>query len=69
MIKIVIKVVEIIGTSEISWEDAAKNAVENAAKSIRGITGVDVINQTAKVKDGKIVKYKACCKLAFTVED
>ncbi|HUT81525.1 MAG TPA: dodecin family protein [Candidatus Bathyarchaeia archaeon] len=58
-----------MGTSEKSWEDAAKNAVEEASKSIRGITGVDVINQTASVKDGKIVKYKASCKLAFSVED
>lgn len=69
VIKIVIKIIEVIGTSEVSWEDAAKNAVENAAKSIRGITGVDIVNQTAKVVDGKIVKYKATCKLAFSVED
>ena len=68
MIKIVVKVVEIIGTSEKSWEDAAKNAVEEAHKTIRGITGVDIVNLTATVKDGKITKYKACCKLAFSVE-
>ncbi|MBN1331145.1 MAG: dodecin domain-containing protein [Candidatus Heimdallarchaeota archaeon] len=65
----VVKIIEVIGTSEKSWEDAAKNAVEEASKSIRGITGVDIVNQTASVKDGKIVKYKACCKLAFSVED
>lgn len=69
VIKIVIKIIEVIGTSELSWEDAAKNAVENASKSIRGITGVDIIKQTAKVQDNKIVKYKATCKLAFSVED
>ena len=68
MIKIVIKVVEIIGSSDKSWEEAAKNAVEEAHKTIRGITGVDIVNLTATVKDGKIVKYKACCKLAFSVE-
>ncbi len=65
----VIKVVEIIGSSDKSWEDAARNAVEDASKSLRGVTGVDVVNFTATVKDGKIVKYKACCKLAFSVED
>ncbi len=64
----VIKVVEIIGSSPKSWEDAANAAVAEAAKSIRGLIGVDVMNFTAVVKDGKIVKYKACCKVAFKVE-
>ncbi len=64
----VVKVVEIIGSSPKSWEDAANNAVLEAAKSIRGLTGVDIMNLTAVIKDGKIVKYKACCKVAFTVE-
>ena len=64
----VVKVVEIIGSSPKSWEDAANAAVKEAAKSIRGLIGVDVMNLTAVIKDGKIVKYKACCKVAFTVE-
>ena len=64
----VVKVVEIIGSSPKSWEDAANNAVLEAAKSIRGLTGVDIMNLTAVIKDGKIVKYKACCKVAFAVE-
>lgn len=64
----VIKVIEVIGTSEKSWEDAAHNAVTEAHKTIRGITGVDVVKFTATVKDGQIVKYKATCKLAFMVE-
>ena len=67
--KIVIKVIEVIGSSEKSWEDAARNAVETAAKTVKNINGVDVISFTAHVKDGKIVKYKATCKLAFKVED
>ena len=67
--KMVIKVVEIIGSSQKSWEDAAMNAVEEASKSLRGVTGVDIVNFTASVKNGKIVKYKACCKIAFSVED
>ena len=64
----VIKVIEVIGASEKSWEDAARVAVEEASKSIRGITGVDVQNLTATVKDGKIVKYKASVKVAFAVD-
>ena len=64
----VIKVIEIIGASDKSWEDAARVAVEEASESVRGITGVDVQNLTATVKDGKIVKYKASVKIAFTVD-
>ena len=64
----VIKVIEVIGASDKSWEDAARNAVEEASKSVRGVTGVDVQNLTATVKDGKIVKYKASVKIAFTVD-
>ena len=68
MLKIVIKIIEVIGTSEKSWEDAARNAVESASKTVKNITGVDVVNFTAAVSDGKITKYKATCKLAFKVD-
>lgn len=68
MLKIVIKIIEVIGTSKESWEAAAKNAVESASKTVKNITGVDVVNFTASVTDGKIVKYKATCKLAFKVD-
>ncbi|MHA1243634.1 MAG: dodecin family protein [Candidatus Heimdallarchaeota archaeon] len=64
----VVKIIEVIGASDKSWEDAARVAVEEASASIRGITGVDVQNLTATVKDGKIVKYKASVKVAFTVD-
>ena len=69
VLKIVIKVIQVIGSSDKSWEDAAKNAVETASKTVKGITGVDVINLTATVKDGKVAKYKATCKLAFMVKE
>ncbi|NHK32776.1 MAG: dodecin domain-containing protein [Asgard group archaeon] len=65
----VIKVIEVIGSSDKSWEDAARNAVETAAQTVKNITGVDVVNFTAHVKDGKITNYKATCKLAFKVKD
>jgi flavin-binding protein dodecin len=68
MMKIVIKVIEVIGSSDKSWEDAARNAVETAAKTVKNIVGADVVNFTSQVKDGKIVMYKATCKLAFKVE-
>jgi|WetSurMetagenome_2_1015567.scaffolds.fasta_scaffold435031_1 dodecin len=64
----VAKVVELIGSSPKSWEEATANAVEAAARSIRNIRGVDVKRFTAKVKDNTIVEYRVDVKIAFIVE-
>lgn len=64
----VIKVVEVIGISKKSFDDAVVQAVKKASQSIKGITGVEVIKQSAKVEAGKIVQYKANVKLAFAVK-
>ncbi|HDJ89807.1 MAG TPA: dodecin domain-containing protein [Thermoprotei archaeon] len=64
----VVKVIELIGSSKNSWEEAARNAVKEAAKTVRHIVGVDVVGFTAKVKDGDIVEYRANVKVAFIVE-
>ena len=64
----VIKVVEVIGVSKKSFDDAVAQAVKKASQSIKGITGVEVIKQSAKVEAGKIVQYKANVKLAFAVK-
>ena len=64
----VVKIIELIGSSPKSWEEAAANAVAEAAKTIRNIKGVDVINCTAKVEKNKIVEYRADVKIAFVVE-
>ncbi len=64
----VVKVVELVGESNKSWQDAAVNAVEEASRSIQHITGVEVYNWTADVVDGKIHDYKANVKVAFAVD-
>jgi len=64
-----IKIVELIGNSKKSWEDAAQNAVDEASRTINGITGVEVLAQTAKVNKGKIVEYRTNLKVAFKVND
>lgn len=64
----IVKVIEVVSESTKSWEDAAQNAVNNAAKSVKNISGVDVIGFKGDVKGGKIVKYKAHCKIAFVVD-
>lgn len=63
-----IKILEILGTSKDSWSDAAQEAVREAKKSVRNITGVEVVSQTAKVNDGKISEYHTTCKIAFKVD-
>jgi len=64
-----IKVLELVGVSAESWEDAVQNAVAHANKSVRNIQGVDVVRTTAKVKDGKISEYHADIKFAFVVDE
>jgi hypothetical protein len=64
----VAKVVELIGSSPNSWEEAAANAVEAASQTIRNITGIDVKRCTAKLQDNRIVEYRADVKVAFIVE-
>lgn len=64
----IVKVLELVTESTKSWEDAAENAVKDASKTVKNITGVDVRGFKAEVKDGKIVKFKAHCKVAFVVE-
>jgi len=62
------KIIELIGSSPNSWEEAAQNAVNDAVKTVKGVKGVDAIGFTAKVKDGKITSYQTNVKIAFVVE-
>ena len=66
----VANVVELIGSSTKGWEDAAQVALDEAKKTIHGITGIEVTDVTAKVdpNSGKISEYRACIKLSFGVE-
>ncbi len=64
----VVKVLELVGESTKDWTDAVQNAVAEAAKTVRNITGVEVYNMTANVENGKIVEYKANVKVAFAVD-
>lgn len=64
----VVKVIELIGSSPDSWEDAAANAVREAAKTVRNIKGIDLKRCTAKVANDKIVEYRAVVKIAFLVD-
>jgi len=66
----VVKVVELVGSSDASFSDAVRNAVRTASRTIRHIRGVDVVASSASVgEDGEIAIYKVDCKIAFIVED
>jgi flavin-binding protein dodecin len=64
----VYRVTEIIGTSPTSWEDAAKNAVQAAAKSLRDLRVAEIGKLDMKVENGKIVAYRARVMLSFKYE-
>ena len=64
------KVVEIVGSSDKGWQDAAQAALDEAKKTIHGITGVEVGDMTAKVdpNSGNIIEYHTAVKIAFGVD-
>lgn len=64
----VYRVTEIIGTSPVSWEAAAKNAVETAGKSLRDLRVAEVGKLDMKIEDGKVVAYRARVCLSFKYE-
>lgn len=64
----VAKVVTIIGSSPESFAKAAANAVEEAAKTLRNITGASVESMTTKVDDGVITEYRVTMNIAFTLD-
>lgn len=65
----VVKIIEVIGVSDESFEGAVRSAVERSSKTLKNISGVDVIGQSARVKDGKVTEYRANLKIAFVVEE
>ncbi len=64
----VLKVIEILANSSKSWEDAAENAVAEAAKSVNNIRSVYINEQSATVKNGKIDNYRVNVKITFEVK-
>jgi flavin-binding protein dodecin len=64
----VYKIIELVGTSDVSWEDAAKNAVEVAGKSLKNLRIAEITKLDMKVEDGKVVAYRARVHLSFKYE-
>ena len=64
----VYRVIDVIGTSKISWEDATKHAVETATKSLRDLRVAEVRELDVKIENGKVVAYRARVQLSFKYE-
>ena len=64
----VYKVIELVGTSDVSWEDAAKNAVETAAKSLKNLRIAEVNKLDMKLEDGKVVAFRTRVTISFKYE-
>jgi hypothetical protein len=63
-----VKVIELTGTSQESWEDAAQQAVTDADETLEELTGIDVVSQTADVEDGDITQYKTTVHVSFVLQ-
>ena len=61
-------IVELVGTSPNSWEEAAKEAVETAAKSLRDLRIAEVSKMDMRVENGKVMEYRVRVKLSFKYE-
>lgn len=65
----VYKVIEVIGTSPKSWEDAAKAAVDTAGKSLKDLRIAEICELDMQLQDGKVSSYRAKVKLSFKFKD
>jgi flavin-binding protein dodecin len=68
MTESVYKIIELVGTSRSSWDDAAKNAVETASKTLKDLRIAEVTKLDLKIENGKLVAYRARVKLSFKYE-
>ena len=65
----VYRIIDVIGTSALSWEDATKKAVETAGKSLRDLRIAEVSKLDVKLEDGKVVAYRARVQLSFKFDE
>ena len=68
MAESVYKVIEVIGTSTVSWEEAAKNAVETAGKNLKNLRIAEINKLDMKVEDGRVAAFRARVGLSFKYE-
>jgi flavin-binding protein dodecin len=62
------KIIELVGTSSSSWEDAATNAIETASKSLKDLRVAEITKLDLKIENGKVTAYRARVNLSFKYE-
>jgi flavin-binding protein dodecin len=65
----VYKIIELVGSSSTSWEDAAKNAVETASKTLKDLRIAEINKLDMKIENGKVTAYRARVNVSFKYED
>ncbi|HUU97291.1 MAG TPA: dodecin family protein [Phycisphaerae bacterium] len=68
MAESVYKVIQLVGTSEKSWEEAARNAVDTAGKSLKNLRIAEIDKLDMKVEDGKVAAFRARVNISFKYE-
>ncbi len=63
------RVTKVTASSSIGFQNAVEDGLTRASNSLRGITGLEVLSQKAKVEDGKIIEYRATMEVTFVLED
>ena len=63
------KIIEVVGTSDVSWEEAAKTAVDTVSKTVRDIRVAEINKLDMKIEDGKVTAYRARVNLSFKYEN
>ena len=64
----VVKIIEVLSESEVSWEDAAKKAIAKAGKTVRGIKSIYIKDHSASVAENKITAYRITAKISFLLD-
>jgi dodecin len=65
----VARITQVIGASPHSWEDAVRSALERANRTLRNITGIEVLKENAAIENGKIAEYRATLQVTFLLDD
>ena len=65
----VARITEVVASSEKGWQEAAEEAMSRASRTLRGITGMEVLKQTAKVENNKITEYRTTVRITFILEE
>lgn len=63
------KIIELVGTSDVSWEEAAKGVVEKAAKNVKDLRVAEVMKLDMKIENGKVMSYRAKVSVSFRYHD